>query len=168
MLYDHPSDEDGVERAFDEPLPERTIRTRGLYFTIPPQIEQDIKAASEKEDGFLASIHALEHALISLFPLEILCARRDVGGLSTECHPHTGWSTIFVHDGHPGGVGLTREVFGKLETLLERTLEMLSSCPCEDGCPSCVHSPQCGNANRTLNKQLAILLLKQLMGIPAQ
>jgi len=74
MLYDHPSDEDGVERAFGEPLPERTIRTRGLYFTIPPQIEQDIKAASEEEDGFLASIHALEHALISLFPLEILCA----------------------------------------------------------------------------------------------
>lgn len=168
MLYDHPSDEDGVERAFNEPLPERTIRTRGLYFTIPSQIEQDIKAASEKEDGFLASIHALEHALISLFPLEILCARRDVGGLSTEYHPHTGWSTIFVHDGHPGGVGLTREAFGKLETMLERTLEMLSSCPCEDGCPSCVHSPQCGNANRTLNKQLAIRLLKQLLEIPVQ
>lgn len=168
MLYDHPSDEDGVERAFDEPLPERTIRTRGLYFTIPPQIEQDIKDASEEEDGFLASIHALEHALISLFPLEILCARRDVGGLSTEYHPHTGWSTIFVHDGHPGGVGLTREAFGKLEIMLERTLEMLSSCPCEGGCPSCVHSPQCGNANRTLNKRLAIRLLKQLLEVPVQ
>ena len=55
-----------------------------------------------------------------------------------------------------------------LETMLERTLEMLSSCPCEDGCPSCVHSPQCGNANRTLNKQLAIRLLKQLLEIPVQ
>ncbi|AXR76129.1 DEAD/DEAH box helicase [Natrarchaeobaculum sulfurireducens] len=168
MLYDHPSDEDGVERDFDEPLPERTIHTRGLYFTIPSQIEEDIKAVSEKEDGFLASIHALEHALISLFPLEILCARRDVGGLSTEYHPHTGQSTIFVHDGHPGGVGLSQEAFGKLETMLKRTLEMLRSCPCEDGCPSCVHSPQCGNANRTLNKQLAVRLVEQLLEVPVR
>lgn len=168
MLYDHPGDEDGVERTFEEPLPDRTIRTRGLYFAIPPYIEQDIKATSEEADGFLASIHALEHALISLFPLEILCARRDVGGLSTEYHPHTEWSTIFVHDGHPGGVGLTREAFGKLETMLERTLEMLRSCPCEGGCPSCVHSPQCGNANRMLNKRLAIHLLMELLETPVQ
>lgn len=163
MLYDHPSDEDGVEQSFDEPLPERTIRTRGLYFTIPPGPENDIRAASEKEDGFLASIHALEHALISLFPLEILCARRDVGGLSTEFHDHTGLSTIFVHDGHPGGVGLSREAFGNLEEMLDRTQEMLRNCPCEDGCPSCVHSPQCGNANRTLDKSLAIELLSRLV-----
>lgn len=168
MRYDHPADEDGVERTFEEPLPERTVRTRGLYFPIPPQLEQNMEMASDAEDAVLAGIHALEHALISLFPLEILCARRDVGGLSTDYHDHTGWSTIFVHDGHPGGVGLTKEVFEKLETMLKRTLEMIRSCPCEEGCPSCVHSPQCGNANRSLNKRLAIRLLEQLLKVHSQ
>ncbi|WP_128478973.1 DEAD/DEAH box helicase [Halorussus pelagicus] len=164
MLYDHPADEDGVEQTFDEPLPERTIRTRGLYFTVPPHLEQDIKAASESDEGFLGSIHGIEHALISLFPLEILCARHDIGGLSTTYHEYTDQSTIFVHDAHPGGVGLTREAYGQLDTLLARTLEMLRSCSCVDGCPSCIHSPQCGNANRRLNKQLAIQLLEYLSG----
>nr|WP_158203525.1 DEAD/DEAH box helicase [Halomarina oriensis] len=164
MLYDHLTDEEGIEQMFDEPLPERSIHTRGLYFTIPPAIEQDLRLASDREDGLIASIHALEHALISLFPLEILCARRDVGGLSTNYHEETGLSTVFVHDGHPGGVGLAREAFDSLDAMLMRTLEMLQGCPCDDGCPSCVHSPQCGNANRTLDKRLAIRLLDHLLG----
>ncbi|MFB6074228.1 MAG: DEAD/DEAH box helicase, partial [Haloarculaceae archaeon] len=96
---------------------------------------------------FAGGIHAAEHAVISMFPFEYLCDRRDVGGLSTPVHPYTGEPTIFVYDGHPGGVGLTESGYDDAESLLATTLSMLRSCDCADGCPACVQSPHCGNAN---------------------
>ena len=100
--------------------------------------------------------------MISLLPLELLCDRRDVGGLSTPLHPHTGQSTIFVHDGHPGGVGLARGSFEAVSDLLVRTRASIAGCPCEAGCPACVQSPHCGNANSPLSKGLAVALLDEL------
>ena len=163
MRYDGP-DDDGTEVLLDEPLPETRLRTKALYFTIPPEIEAAVRAASDREAGFAGAIHAVEHALISLFPLELLCDRRDIGGLSTPLHPHTGRSTVFVYDGYPGGVGLARGGYEDLEAMLGRTRELLHSCPCESGCPACVQSPHCGNANRPLDKGLARMLLDELAG----
>ncbi len=145
-------------------LPETTLRTRALYFTQPDPMQADIRAtAGELEDTFEGAIHAAEHALISLFPLQVLCDRRDIGGLSTPRHPHTGESTIFVYDGYPGGVGLTREGYQRLPEMLGRTRELLAECPCDDGCPSCVQSPHCGNANDPLSKGLALDLVDRLL-----
>jgi len=146
-------------------LPETTLRTRALYFTQPDSMQADLRAtAMDLEDSFEGAIHAAEHALISLFPLQVLCDRRDIGGLSTPRHPHTGESTIFVYDGYPGGVGLTREGYRRLPEMLGRTRELLAECPCDDGCPSCVQSPHCGNANDPLSKGLALDLVDRLLG----
>jgi DEAD/DEAH box helicase domain-containing protein len=147
-----------------DPLPPTELRTRALYFTIPPAIKQNLKAESEVDDGFEGAIHAVEHAMISLFPLEFLCDRRDIGGLSTPLHPQTAKSTIFIYDGYPGGVGLARGGYERVEDLLRETREVLADCPCESGCPACVQSPHCGNANDPLDKGLALSLLDSLLG----
>jgi DEAD/DEAH box helicase domain-containing protein len=107
----------------------------------------------------LSALHAIEHALISLFPTRALCDRSDVGGLSIDHHPDTGGATVFVHDSHPGGVGLASTAYHSLEELLTETAALISACECDDGCPACVYSPQCGNANRQIWKQGAIKLL---------
>lgn len=140
-------------------LPETELQTRGLYFTIPTDLQRDLEA---REGSFSGAIHAAEHALISLFPTAILCDRRDVGGLSTPLHPHTERSTIFVYDGYPGGIGLTREGYEQLGPLLDRTEALLATCDCADGCPACVQSPHCGNANEPLDKELARRLLERI------
>jgi len=144
-------------------LPETTLATRALYFTVPEAVEGSIRAAGDHPDAFPGAIHAAEHGMISLFPLSFLCDRRDVGGLSTPRHPHTDASTIFVYDGYPGGVGLTRRAYETVVDLMERTLAMLRDCPCESGCPACVQSPHCGNANDPLEKGLAADLLAALV-----
>jgi DEAD/DEAH box helicase domain-containing protein len=141
-------------------LPEQTLRTEGFYYTVPTDVERALRAAGD----FAGAIHAAEHAAISLLPLTVLCDRGDVGGLSTPLHPHTGASTVFVYDGHPGGVGLSRAAFEDVAALTDRTRSLLASCPCEDGCPACVQSPQCGNANEPLDKDLARDLLDRLAG----
>jgi DEAD/DEAH box helicase domain-containing protein len=156
--------DDGDPVPLSEPLPPTELRTRVLYFTIPPAIKQALNAESNVDDGFEGAIHAVEHAMISLFPLEFLCDRRDIGGLSTAMHPQTARSTIFVYDGYPGGVGLARGGYERAGDLLRETRELLADCPCEDGCPACVQSPHCGNANDPLDKELALLLLEYLLG----
>ncbi|MFC7132772.1 MULTISPECIES: DEAD/DEAH box helicase [Salinibaculum] len=145
------------ERPLD--LPETTLRTRALYYTLPPDLD---RALRERGD-FAGGIHAAEHAMISMFPFQFLCDRRDIGGLSTPMHPHTDRSTIFIYDGYPGGVGLARSGYETIDDLAETTLEMVTSCGCERGCPACVQSPHCGNANDPLSKSVATDLLNALV-----
>jgi DEAD/DEAH box helicase domain-containing protein len=99
-----------------------------------------------------------------MMPAELLCDRRDVGGLSTPLHPHTDQSTIFVYDGYPGGVGLTERAYADIGSLVTTTRRMVASCDCTAGCPACVQSPHCGNANDPLDKDLALSLLRELDG----
>jgi len=139
-------------------LPETSLRTRALYFTVPEDVEREMSEAGD----FSGGIHAAEHGMISLFPLTVLCDRADVGGLSTPMHPHTGAPTIFVYDGHPGGVGLARAGYDDVESLLGRTARLIDDCPCEAGCPACVQSPHCGNANEPLDPGPAVALLDAL------
>ena len=111
----------------------------------------------------LSSLHAAEHSLIALLPLWAMCDRWDIGGLSTNIHFQTGLPTIFVYDGHAGGVGITERGFERFEGWVADTARMLTGCPCAAGCPSCVQSPKCGNLNEYLDKAGALKLLRRLL-----
>ena len=101
-------------------------------------------------DDDLGTLHAAEHSQIAVLPLLAMCDRWDIGGLSTNCHPQTGGPTIFIYDGHPGGIGIARRGFEAFERLVGDAYRLVSECPCESGCPSCVQSPKCGNLNEPL------------------
>jgi len=146
--------------SVDLELPEQSLTTTGLYWTVPPDLERALVSG----DDLPGAIHAAEHATISMLPLRVLCDRGDIGGLSTPVHPHTGRPTIFLYDGYPGGVGLTAAAYEDVATLLDATRSMLHACPCSSGCPGCVQSPQCGNANEPLSKPGAITILDSLCG----
>jgi DEAD/DEAH box helicase domain-containing protein len=126
-------------------------------------IPLDLPAIDEMP-RLLSALHAAEHSLIALLPLWAMCDRWDIGGLSTNVHVQTGLPTIFVYDGHPGGVGITERGFERFEGWVEDTARMLAGCPCSDGCPSCVQSPKCGNLNEYLDKDAALTLLRRLLG----
>ena len=140
--------------------PPQIFETEGLWYVIPDSIRVDME---KRFLHFMGSIHALEHAAIGLLPLLVMADRNDFGGISTPLHPQTGLACVFIYDGLPGGAGLTRQAFPDARALLEATLRTVSTCPCEDGCPSCVHSPKCGSGNRPISKEGALDLLHLLL-----
>ena len=140
--------------------PPQIFETEGFWYVIPDAIRLDLE---KNFIHFMGSIHALEHALIGLMPLFVMADRNDFGGISTPLHPQTGLPTIFVYDGLPGGAGLSRQAFGQSSELLEAALRCITGCSCEDGCPSCVHSPKCGSGNRPISKDGARILVEALL-----
>jgi DEAD/DEAH box helicase domain-containing protein len=142
-------------------LPPMTFETVGLWFEVPDGLKAAVEA---KGLHFMGSIHAVEHAMIGLFPLYALCDRSDIGGISYPIHPQVGRAAIFIYDGYPGGIGLTERGFRVLPELFLKTRQLLEECLCEAGCPSCVHSPKCGSGNKPLDKQGAHLTLQGLLG----
>ena len=96
-----------------------------------------------------------------------MCDRWDIGGLSTNFHIQTGNPTIFIYDGHPGGVGITRTAFARFDELCADAHRLIAGCPCAGGCPSCVQSPKCGNLNEPLSKAGARVLLEDLLSAEA-
>jgi DEAD/DEAH box helicase domain-containing protein len=139
-------------------LPQTTFETEAVWFLPEPWMLEGL----EHEPRLLGSLHAAEHSLIALLPLWAMCDRWDIGGLSTNLHFQTGGATIFVYDGHPGGVGITERGFEQFEGWVGDTAKMLAGCPCERGCPSCVQSPKCGNLNEPLDKAGALTLLRRM------
>ncbi|MGH3103336.1 MAG: DEAD/DEAH box helicase [Gaiellaceae bacterium] len=140
-------------------MPETTFDTEAVWY-LP---EQDQLEGLTEMPRLLGTLHAAEHAMIALLPLWAMCDRWDIGGLSTNVHFQTGRPTVFVYDGHPGGVGIAERGFDVFEGWVEDTARLLDGCPCPDGCPSCVQSPKCGNLNEMLDKAGALTLLRRLL-----
>jgi DEAD/DEAH box helicase domain-containing protein len=137
-------------------LPTVELETRALWYELDDLINPFPR------ERLLGALHALEHAQIAVLPLIAMCDRWDIGGLSTNAHPQTGGPTIFIYDGHPGGVGLTKRGFDQFERLSADARALIGECPCRSGCPSCVQSPKCGNLNEPLSKAGALELLRRM------
>ena len=140
-------------------LPARSFRTIALWFDLP---DAAIKATATRQLDLAGGLHATEHAAIGILPLYALCDRNDIGGISTALHPDTGKPQVFIYDGHPGGVGIAEKGYELIDELWRAALDAVKFCPCQDGCPSCIQSPKCGNNNKPLDKKAAVLLLQAL------
>jgi DEAD/DEAH box helicase domain-containing protein len=139
-------------------LPTTEFSTQALWWEVDEAMLSVLTAES-----LLGALHAAEHTQIAVLPLLAMCDRWDIGGLSTNIHPQTGRATVFIYDGHPGGVGITRRGFYEFEALTRDARTLIAECPCESGCPSCVQSPKCGNLNEPLHKQGALSLLGRML-----
>jgi DEAD/DEAH box helicase domain-containing protein len=158
-------------------LPPTSFSTQALWFELPSGEARSAAALTDNARGagsgapaeaipleaLLGALHATEHAQIAVLPLIAMCDRWDIGGLSTNFHPQTGVPTIFLYDGHPGGIGIARTAFTRFEELCADAHRLIAECSCSSGCPSCVQSPKCGNLNEPLSKAGARLLLERML-----
>lgn len=141
----------------DEPTV--TFETVGTWLRLPIGWRR-----FHESEAWAGAMHALEHLLIAAAPVLAMCDRWDVGGLSVPDHPELG-PVVFLYDGFPGGSGVSERLYGALPELVGAALEMVRSCRCPAGCPSCVMSPKCGSGNEPLNKALARQVLEALVKV---
>ncbi|WP_185994434.1 DEAD/DEAH box helicase [Nocardioides campestrisoli] len=153
-----PSGEVIAETPLD--LPPRDLRTTAVWWQVPDHVLDSAGLAAADLPG---SAHAAEHCSIGLLPLFATCDRWDIGGVSTARHPDTGVLTVFVHDGHPGGAGFAERGYRSARRWLTATRDTIAACECDEGCPSCIQSPKCGNQNNPLDKAGATRLLDLLL-----
>jgi helicase/secretion neighborhood putative DEAH-box helicase len=151
---------DEVLGNFDLDLPEQRFETEAVWYPLPGALVADLE---RRQLDLAGGVHACEHASIGLLPLFALCDRNDIGGVSTPYHPQVGAPTVFVHDAHPGGVGIAETGYRLINDWLTTTRTLLEDCPCADGCPSCIQSPKCGNNNEPLDKAAAARILQHIL-----
>jgi DEAD/DEAH box helicase domain-containing protein len=147
------------QHPLDSPV--EHVETVGFWLELDARFKTDLK---QHHYHHMGSMHAIEHAMKSLFPLLALSNRTDVGGICYPLHPQLRTGAIFIYDYYPGGIGLAEKGFLVLDQLLELSLDLVETCDCDLGCPSCIHFPTCGAGNVPLDKAGSIHLLKVLTG----
>jgi DEAD/DEAH box helicase domain-containing protein len=116
------------------------------------KVEQNVRMRS--------GLSGLAYMLGNLAPLFLMC---DAGDLGTHVEPvenkNFGQPTVVLYDSVPAGIGFSEKLFEMHAEMMARALELVSDCPCSDGCPSCVGP---GGENGYGGKQEALEILKQL------
>ena len=157
-------------------LPENEMHTTSYWITLErPLLESLPFAISERQSGMFGLLHALE----SVATLLLMCDQRDLGTAIGERPPAPGaendaivamrmddavsWNAreffepnLYLYDGYPGGIGFSEPLFRAHNLLMAKTRELILSCDCEEGCPSCV-GPAGDLAPRAKEAALAIL-----------
>ncbi len=114
-------------------LPEQQMQTAAYWFVAPPE---SVEGLSPQE--VQSALLGISNAVASVAPLHLMCAPRDIGVVSEVRSPYTRLPTVYLYDSYPGGIGLAEKAYEIHRRILAASLELISSCPCVDGCPSCV------------------------------
>ena len=138
-------------------LPAVEFETEGLWVVPPAELEGKMQGLD-----WAGGLHGAEHALVAIAPLQAMCDRWDLGGVSTPFHPDVAGPVVIVHEAFPGGVGIAAKLYATAGLWAQAARDLVLECPCERGCPSCVLSPRCGNQNRPMDKQAAGRILAAL------
>lgn len=144
----------------DLALPPRTLKTRAIWLDVPEDL---LKSANISSSRVTSAMHAIEHAGISVLPLFLVCDRSDIGGVSMAAHQDADGAVAFIYDGFAGGTGIAEMAFELGPLHLAATRDVIDSCRCDDGCPSCIQSPKCGNFNEHLDKAAASAVLREIV-----
>ena len=141
-------------------FPDREMEADGLWITF----SKDFIAQHPEISDFAIAIHGLVHTIMNLTPLYALCDISDIAGTYYQSHKNfRGNPGIFIYETNEYGVGIIDILFENIEKILEDSLNLLSSCSCEKGCPNCIFSPYCPFDNNNLDKRATIKLIKPLL-----
>jgi DEAD/DEAH box helicase domain-containing protein len=159
-------------------LPENEMHTTAFWITLERELLAGLPfALSDRQSGIFGLLYALE----SMATLLLMCDRRDLGiaagerpaspGIAAEWQEFTTAMSdpsemkeffepnLYLYDAYPGGIGFSEPLYCAHELLLRRTRELITACPCDKGCPSCV-GPAGEKSERT--KEAAVAILERL------
>ena len=141
-------------RKFDHP--EEANNPLNLV-TLCPRCHRLAEQAVQIQNG----VSATGYLLVNLAPFFLMCDRQDLDvfcedkSVLTQNNP-----VILIYDNISGGIGLSRKLYDLHTQLLEAALDLVTKCPCKEGCPSCV-GPVAENGVGA--KAYSIALLQELI-----
>ncbi|MCY4580805.1 MAG: DEAD/DEAH box helicase [Chloroflexi bacterium] len=141
-----------------------TPEDKGKFFPVDmPALEYETMAAwftgreprpRYPDDG--GALHAIAHVGTGALSMLAMCDRRDLGAIAVDEHPQLGTSAAFIFEEEMGGVGILDFVRNNPEALVQRMVDMVASCDCDEGCPSCIDSPFCSDDVEPPSKELML------------
>jgi DEAD/DEAH box helicase domain-containing protein len=115
---------------------------------------------AEQNIRIKSGLAGLGFVLGNLAPLFLMCDPRDLGTHTDPAWSFTnGLPSVILYDLIPAGIGFSQKLFELHSELIQRARELVSDCPCEDGCPSCVGP---GGENGIGGKFETLEILKEL------
>ena len=149
-------------------LPPQELNTSALWITPLPSILERVRNYGRiPSEGMMG----IGNALTGVIPLYVICDYSDIGPVVNSSN--MGTPTIFIYDKYQGGLGFAEKSYELLDQIMERCLELISECSCEDGCPSCVGSPSRSwsyfdadseSRERIPDKEAALIILYDMLG----
>ena len=126
--------------------------------TLCPQCHQRAEANLRVRSGLAGLSYVIHH----LAPLFVMCDINDLGSYAEAQSPLAdGKPAVAIYDMAPAGIGLSKKLYELDQTILAEALELVKSCACSDGCPSCVGP---GGENGMGGKQETLALLNAMIG----
>jgi len=119
-------------------LPETTIHTTAAWWILADVIARSVATWPSPHERLQGALAALSHALLNIAPLFLMCDPNDLGRVYEIRSPHTGAPTIYLYERAPGGTGLAERMFRIHAELMTAAEELVRTCGCDWGCPSCV------------------------------
>ncbi|ARK30406.1 DEAD/DEAH box helicase [Halalkalibacter krulwichiae] len=114
-------------------LPEEELHTNAMWISFSQEITNRFG-----EGTFDQALTGLAQLLQQVAPVFVMCDRHDLHVVPQMKAEHSELPTIFLYDRYPGGIGLAKEVFNNLSKILKQVEHLITACPCDQGCPSCV------------------------------
>jgi len=132
-------------------LPEEELHTSSAWISLGK--EESGLSEERLDQGLIGMAHSLKH----IAPLFVMCDSQDIHVVPQVKAAHNEKPTIFFYDRYPGGIGLSDKIYQGIEAILFEAKKMVQSCPCDQGCPSCIGADaQTDSAKRDTIKLLSL------------
>ncbi len=107
-----------------------------------------------------SGLAGLAYVLGHLAPIYLMCDPSDIGVHSDpRSRLADNQPTIIIYDNVPAGIGFSERLYQMTDELLNAAFDLVSSCSCLDGCPSCVGP---GGENGAGGKQETLSIIELL------
>ncbi|GIW94685.1 MAG: putative ATP-dependent helicase YprA [Pirellulaceae bacterium] len=153
-------------------LPEQSLETTAFWLIPDASTCKALKSERLRPSEALCGIRNLA---ITAIPVIAMCDRQDISGVVDS--KNFGQSALIMYDRYPGGLGYCEKAFYCIDALLELCYQLVTECPCSEGCPGCVglpnlrpamHSdPDLSRGYPIPDKQAAKRLLEYLLRVTA-
>ncbi|OFX13232.1 MAG: hypothetical protein A2Z18_08280 [Armatimonadetes bacterium RBG_16_58_9] len=130
-----------------------------------------MEAVRRQDRIFAEGLIGIANALVECAPLYVMCDVQDIGAVVDSSNLRK--DALFLYDRYPGGMGYAQRCADAIEELMQAVYSVVSKCPCENGCPSCVGSAipafamtdlDSSTRGRMPDKEGALVILREMLG----